>query len=35
MQCEKCKKQLPEEDLDLNEGEWLCRECEKLIDDIS
>lgn len=29
MICIKCKKQLPEEELDLHNGEWLCHDCEE------
>lgn len=26
--CEKCAKLFNEEDLDVEDGEWVCRECE-------
>jgi len=32
MQCEKCKKEFPEEELDLFHGKWLCHNCEEMYD---
>ncbi len=29
MECEKCKESFPEDELDIVDGKWLCRECEK------